>query len=230
MAKAGSDDTDNTRIMLGLLESVEQDGSRSQRHLAAEMGVALGLVNAYLRRCVAKGLVKISEAPARRYAYYLTPKGFAEKSRLTVEYLSYSFSFFRTARLDCAEALKAASARRCNRIVLAGASDLAEIAMICALECGIEIVGVVADTPDQQFLTLPIFTSFEEAATKCDGALLTDLRNPAATLAQSIAQFGEDRVFVPALLTGRMRRSALKDKPADRGETAKAAAPKKRAS
>ena len=83
---------ENERIVLGLLSSVENDGDRSQRRIAAELGIALGLVNAYLKRCIKKGLVKVHDAPARRYAYYLTPQGFAEKSRLTVEYLS-SFVF-----------------------------------------------------------------------------------------------------------------------------------------
>src|SRR5690349_8309728 len=92
------------RILLGLLESVERDGGQSQRRIASELGIALGLVNAYLKRCVKKGLVKVSEAPARRYAYYLTPQGFAEKSRLTVEYLSHSFSFFRQAKLEIGRA------------------------------------------------------------------------------------------------------------------------------
>lgn len=82
----GEDD----RIVLSLLNSV-QDGATSQRRIAADLGIALGLVNAYLKRCIRKGLVKVSEAPAHRYAYYLTPHGFAEKSRLTVEYLSSSF-------------------------------------------------------------------------------------------------------------------------------------------
>src|SRR5262249_61799827 len=92
---------------------------------------------------VKKGLLKIGQAPARRYAYYLTPHGFAEKSRLTVEYLSSSFSFFRRAREDCSLVLKAARARGWNRIALIGVSDLAEIATICALEQGITIVAVV---------------------------------------------------------------------------------------
>ena len=92
---------ENERIVLGLLSSVESDGARSQRRIAAELGIALGLVNAYLKRCVKKGLVKVHDAPARRYAYYLTPQGFAEKSRLTVQYLSDSFSFFRQAKADC---------------------------------------------------------------------------------------------------------------------------------
>src|ERR1700761_9053707 len=88
------------RIVLNLLNSVE-DGASSQRRIADELGIALGLVNAYLKRCVKKGYIKVGQVPARRYAYYLTPKGFTEKSRLTVQYLSDSFSFFRQARADC---------------------------------------------------------------------------------------------------------------------------------
>src|SRR5258708_4622537 len=93
-------ESEKARILLGLLESVERDGGQTQRHLAAELGIALGLVNAYLKRCINKGLVKVREVPTRRYAYYLTPQGFAEKSRLTIDYLSYSFALFRRARSD----------------------------------------------------------------------------------------------------------------------------------
>src|SRR5690349_10529744 len=82
-----TDEGGSDRLVLGLLTSVEVDGARSQRRIAAELGVALGLVNAYLKRAVKKGLVKVGHAPAQRYAYYLTPKGFSEKSRLTIEYL-----------------------------------------------------------------------------------------------------------------------------------------------
>src|SRR3546814_11880534 len=70
------------------------------------MGVALGLANALLKRCAAKGLVKIQNAPARRYAYYLTPKGFAEKSRLVAEYLEPSLHFFRGSRSQRSEGLR----------------------------------------------------------------------------------------------------------------------------
>src|SRR5579872_4632175 len=109
------EDAANPQILLGLLESVERDGAQSQRRLAGELGIALGLVNAYIKRCINKGLLKVNQVPAGRYAYYLTPHGFAEKSRLTVEYLSYSFSFFRHAREDCAAVLRAAHARGFNR-------------------------------------------------------------------------------------------------------------------
>src|SRR4026207_1693543 len=115
MAEVGRDySTKDERIVLGLLESVERDGAQSQRKLAAELGIALGLVNAYLKRCVKKGLVKVSQAPARRYAYYLTPQGVAAEARLTVDYLSYSFGFFRQAKADCSELFRSAKVTGVN--------------------------------------------------------------------------------------------------------------------
>ncbi len=201
------EENENAKIVLGLLESVERDGGMSQRRLAAELGIALGLVNAYLKRCVKKGLVKVTEAPARRYAYYLTPQGFAEKSRLTVEYLSYSFSFFRAARADCADVLTAAAGRGWTRIVLVGISDLAEVSTICAPESGVKIVGVVdAEATAERFIGLPVLSSFETLGEPCDAAVLTDLKNPEKTLAMAVRHLGAERVLVPALLSGRMRK------------------------
>src|SRR5271170_8300976 len=157
---ARNDEPENARIVLGLLESVERNGAQSQRKLASDLGIALGLVNAYLKRCVKKGLVKIGQVPPRRYAYFLTPHGFAEKSRLTVEYLSTSFSFFRRAREDCSSVLRTAHARGWNRVALVGVSDLAEIATICALEQGIAIVAVVdAKSTNDRFVGTSVVKS-----------------------------------------------------------------------
>lgn len=196
-----SEQGENARLLLGLLVSLDRDGTRSQRHLAAELGVALGLVNAYLKRCIKKGLVKVNEAPARRYAYYLTPQGFAEKSRLTLEYLSYSFSFFRAAKTDCALVFEAARARGFSRVVIAGVSDLSEIARICALDSGITILAVVdARFTQSRFAGLPVVTSFDLVAGEFDAVVVTDLQDARAIAEKAAERFGADRVFVPALL------------------------------
>jgi len=198
-------EADKDKILLGLLESVERNGGQSQRHLASELGIALGLVNAYLKRCVKKGLVKVAHAPARRYAYYLTPQGFAEKSRLTIEYLTYSFSFFRQARADCARTLAGAQENGWSRIALAGISDLAEIAVICAVESGIAIVAVVdAEAASTTFMGAPVVRSFDAIADKADGVIVTDLRAARETFAAAAAQFGRERVLSPSLLGVRM--------------------------
>src|SRR6476661_8898510 len=200
MPRSGRQSSENSRIMLRLLDAVEQDRAQSQRLLASELGIALGLVNAYLKRCIKKGLVKVSQAPARRYAYYLTPQGFAEKSRLTVEYLSDSFSFFRQARTDCAQVFAMARERGFERIAVAGKSDLAEIARICALDAGIEIVAVVdPDATTETFVGLAVVAGFDDAE-PFDAIVITDLRSARTTFEGAVARVGADRVLAPRLL------------------------------
>jgi DNA-binding MarR family transcriptional regulator len=209
MAQTGrSEEFENAQIVLGLLESVERDGAQSQRKLASDLGIALGLVNAYLKRCVKKGLVKIGQAPPRRYAYYLTPHGFAEKSRLTVEYLSSSFSFFRRAREDCSSVLKIARARGWNRVALIGISDLAEIATICALEQGITIVAVVdAKAMTDRFVGAPVVGSIDAVPGGFDALVVTDLGATRETIRAALSALEAERVFVPALLGLRLDRA-----------------------
>jgi DNA-binding MarR family transcriptional regulator len=200
MDRAFSKDGEDERIVLNLLSSVD-DGAQSQRRIAEDLGIALGLVNAYLKRCVKKGLVKVSQAPARRYAYYLTPQGFAEKSRLTVEYLSYSFSFFRQAKADCAQLFALAKEKNFQNLLLSGKSDLAEIAILSAVESGVSIVAVVDQTADEAlFVGKSVVTDYHRITTTFDAVMVTDLVNARQAFDDALRLFGPDRVLVPKLL------------------------------
>jgi DNA-binding MarR family transcriptional regulator len=192
---------EDERIVLDLLSSVESDGDRSQRRIAAELGIALGLVNAYLKRCIKKGLVKVHDAPARRYAYYLTPQGFAEKSRLTVQYLSDSFSFFRKAKGDCASVFELAKARGFSRLVLAGQSDLAEIAILCAAEAGVTIVAVVdPGSENTRFVGVDLCKAYANVTSPFDAIVVTDVTQPNASFNAAAAAHGAECVLAPTLL------------------------------
>jgi DNA-binding MarR family transcriptional regulator len=196
--------SEETRILLGLLESVQHGEVQSQRRLASELGIALGLVNAYLKRCVRKGFVKMRDAPARRYVYYLTPKGFTEKSRLTVLYLSLSLSLYRRARRDFMAVLLAAREAGISRIALIGSSDLAEIAAICALDVGIAILGVIdSRTAANRFLGFQVAKSFDELDGLVDAVLVTDIGATSETINATIERYGAERVLVPDLLSSR---------------------------
>jgi DNA-binding MarR family transcriptional regulator len=202
---------DSDRIILGLLNSVEQDGARSQRHFAAELGIALGLVNAYLNRCIKKGLVKASQAPARRYAYYLTPQGFAEKSRLTVEYLSSSFGFFRKAKADCVDVFEIAQQRQLKRLALIGISDLAEIAAICAIESDVSLVCAVDPSSKlARFVGLPVVEELGSVEDQVDGVIVTALAPSPAIVAlidEARQRLGADAVLIPELVDLRPRKA-----------------------
>jgi hypothetical protein len=192
--------TDRERVLLGLLHSVEQDGSRSQRHMASEFNVALGLINTYLKYCVRKGYVKVKRIPARRYAYFLTPKGLAEKSRLTVAHLSYSLSFFRQAREDCVHAFKFAEARGWHRIALCGAGDLADIAFLCADGSTTKLVGIVDGAYHKSvFRGLPVVADIDALA-PFDAILVTDQSSPQAAYDQLVSKLESERVLPLAVL------------------------------
>ena len=199
------------QIVLGVLTSIERDSAITQRKLAGDLGIALGLANAYLRRCVRKGLVKMSQVPLNRYAYYLTPQGFAEKSRLTAEYLSASLNFFRRARGDCGVLLRQCGARGWRRVALYGAGELAEIAVLSAGETGIEVVCVIdADHAGGSCAGLPVVADLAAAQLTAgfdglDGVILTDTAAPQQRFDELRAcafgcGFAQSAIVAPSLL------------------------------
>ena len=203
-----SQETGDPEIVLGLLTSIERNSAITQRKLAGDLGIALGLANSYLRRCVRKGLIKIGQVPLNRYAYYLTPQGFAEKSRLTAEYLTVSFNFFRRARSDCAELLQECAARGWTRVALCGAGDLAEVAVLSAGESEIEVVCVIDPArAGGRCVSVPIVGDLAAAQQQgaFDGVILTDTQAPQRRFDELIASgpaygLSADCVVAPNLL------------------------------
>ena len=194
-------------ITLGLLSAVEGNSAVTQRSIAGELGIALGLANAYLKRCVKKGFIKVSQVPANRYAYYLTPKGFAEKSRLTAESLSSSFSFFRNARTQCTEAFHECVRQNRPRVALAGTGDLGEIATLCALEAPVTLVGFIdPEAGSRRFAGLPVAARLSDLG-PVDVVLITDLKRPQETFDAVAAAMDASRVLAPPMLNvTRLRR------------------------
>ena len=204
-------DTGNPGIVLSVLTSVERDSAITQRQLARDLGIALGLANAYLRRCVRKGLVKMRQVPLNRYAYYLTAQGFAEKSRLTGEYLAVSLDFFRRARTDCAALFRQCEARGWRTAALYGAGDLAEIAVLSAGESGIEVICVIdSRLAGRRCAGLPIEADLAAALCRADpggldAIIVTDTRVPQASFGELCGAarhigYPIDRIAAPSLL------------------------------
>ncbi len=187
-------------ITLEILETIEGKSDVTQRHLAQRMGVALGLANSYLKRCVRKGLVKIQQAPANRYLYYLTPKGFAEKSRLTAEYLSSSFEFYRKASESCEQAFGVCKENGWAQILLCGVSELAEIASLRAQEHGVVIIGTYdPDSERKQFLDRPVWSNLGDVP-DADAYMLTSLSELDARYKDIISKVGQEKILVPSIL------------------------------
>lgn len=189
-------------ITLNLLGLVEENSVITQRFIATKLGVALGLTNTYLKRCTKKGLIKIQQIPSNRYAYYLTPRGFAEKSRLTAEYLKQSFDFFRRARQNSDDLLKLCIKNGWTRIALAGKSDLTEIIILSATELNVELAGIIdakAAETTSTYLNLPVVGKLSELG-KLHALVITNMDDPQDTFDEAIQVFPRDRVLTVPLL------------------------------
>lgn len=189
-----------TEILMNLLNAVQENSAVTQRSISRELGIALGLANAYLRRCVSKGLIKIAEVPPNRFAYYLTPTGFSEKSRLTTEYLSQSFNLFRAARAQCGELIALCAANGWRRVALHGIGDVAEIVMLSARDYDVRLVGIIDETAERtSFAGLPVVRWPSELGC-VDAVLITGLTNAQDAFDRLVRRFPQERVLAPRLL------------------------------
>lgn len=174
-------------LVLKVLSAVERDERLTQRHLSRDLGIALGLTNTYLKRCLKKGYIKVSQAPLNRYAYYLTPRGFAEKARLTSQYLEISFDFFRTARRQLTDLVMTCRRAGIRHAILLGDGELAEVTILSALEANIEIVAIVDERLGRRICGgRPVVPSIETAidalpADAIVALVLTDMHRPQET-------------------------------------------------
>jgi DNA-binding MarR family transcriptional regulator len=191
-----SDLNNEAKITLGLLNMVHDNSATSQRSMAGDLGIALGHANAYLKRSVKKGLIKISQAPANRYAYYLTPKGFSEKSRLTAEFLTQSFNLFRLARTESADLFDLCLNREWNRIVLYGISDLTEIVVLSAKDFPLAVTAVI-DQPSgaTEFAKLPVVAKLPSTE-EVDAVLICAINDAQTSYDDACANFPPERVLV----------------------------------
>lgn len=203
---ASKADRDDTALVLGVLSVVENDAKVTQRGLSSQLGIALGLANGVLKRCVRKGLIKIANAPLNRYAYYLTPSGFAEKSRLTAEYLRLSFDLFRDSRRQYGELFEALRRRGRTRVALMGASELAEAALLSAREAGVEIAGICDPTrAGEPFLGFALTAAPQDCASPVEAIAICDMSDPRAARESALAAaaalgLAAEDVVAPALL------------------------------
>jgi hypothetical protein len=196
---------------LTFLAALESGEVVTQARLSKRVAVSVGFVNALLKRAMHKGYVKAKSAPYKRYAYYLTPKGFSEKSRLVAEYLEYSLAFFRSARDEYGELFARAGKSGTKRLVLAGSGDLAEIAILAARVADLEIVGILDRGYNKdQFYRIPVVRSADEL----DDAItlvITDACTPQQTFDTLREAFPDSQILAPRRL--RVTRAPLDFKP-----------------
>lgn len=132
-------------IELKILNEFTKEPVISQRAVADRIGIALGLVNSYIKHLAKKGYLNISNISKNNYKYLLTPKGISEKTRLTYQLLRDYNIIFKEARRDYGRLFHALCDSGIRNIAFAGVDEVAEIAYLSLQEVDIKLVGVMDD-------------------------------------------------------------------------------------
>lgn len=153
-------------IVHRMLSTIETGQALSQRTLSRELATSLGLTNLLLRRLVRKGFVKMSRVNSRTVSYLLTPRGLAEKARITHAYFENTLHLYTDTRAHIRARLGDLSAEWSDadtrhagtsekRIVFFGAGEVAEIAYVSMQHTDLHLVGLVDDMR-RPFFGLPV--------------------------------------------------------------------------
>lgn len=144
---------------LEILKTVDADSHLNNRLAATKLGVSVKLAHTILNRLVQKGFLNIKKENARKWHYFLTPRGIIEKSRLTMSFFEFSMQFYREARKQSAQLCRDLSAAGKKNVLLLGSGELAEIVYLGIQEWELSLRGIIESTlgMKKKFMGAPIF-------------------------------------------------------------------------
>jgi len=178
---------------LQLMEEIERNPKISQRELSNKFGIALGVTNACIKRMARRGLIRLKGFPPRRIAYYLTPKGFAEKAKLTLHFFSYNIQHYAEMKKVISRRLLEMQEYGIRLIAFYGMSDEMEIAYITLQGSEIKLVGIIDENEMEKGKKLfghKVIGLKEVKNLKVDAILVTSMREEALSVKTLTNQMG----------------------------------------
>jgi DNA-binding MarR family transcriptional regulator len=171
---------------LQVLEAVAENHRITQRGLADSLGIALGLANVYVKRLARKGYIKCINIQSNRILYLITPKGIAEKTRLTYEYMEYSLHLYSQVRVHLRVVLRPLAEAGHKRIAIYGTGEAAELAYLSVKEAGLELAAIFDDEGGRMFLGMPVQDIREHHLVPYDLLVIAALDRPEAAVNQLV--------------------------------------------
>ena len=183
---------------LQFLEEIEHNPKVSQRELSNKFGTALGVTNACIKRMARRGLIKLKGIPPRRIAYYLTPKGFTEKTKLTLSFFSYNIHHYAEMKKEISKKLIEMQNSGVKRVAFYGVSDEMEVAYITLQGLNMKFVGIVDEGKNlgKKVFGYKVIGAREVKYLNPDAILITSMKGQTSFLKTLGNQRGWDSVDI----------------------------------
>ncbi len=189
---------DSKKNIYNFLTELGNDKIITQKDLSVKLKVSVGFVNALIKKMLRKGHIKAQQVPYKRFIYYLTPKGFVEKSKIVSDYFNSSLSFFRVIRDEFTSIFKE---QKGYSFILFGISEITEICILSALENNIKITCLVdKNTKIKKFLGIKVFKDVNKLRPN-EKLIITDYSPDNLILFKKLTKkYGDNRIVsIPSL-------------------------------
>ena len=132
---------------LRVLEEMDSTPHVSQRQLANQVGVALGVANLLVRNLAKKGYIRVSKVGWKRWVYNLTPAGVAHKVQLTFGYIDRFLDHYKRVRYSLRQHLASIPLDQHSRIAICGTNEIAELVYLAMRDMSVGHIEVFEDNP-----------------------------------------------------------------------------------
>jgi hypothetical protein len=191
--------------MRRLLARLQDGGAMSQRSLARELGIALGLTNSLLRRTAQNGWVQVVRAEPAALRYVITAEGVAQETAMSRAHFDGAVRSYAEVRDRIRFVFNLLSSRwgapgsptaaaPAKEVVFYGAGEVAEVGYVCLQDCDLRLVGVVDGNAPKRFFGLPVrrpeWLASEEFRTRFPGPVVVMSFRPADVLREELAAVG----------------------------------------
>jgi len=122
-----------------LLNELAQDSLATQANLSAQLGIAVGSVNWYIKRLIQRGWVKVSHLDRTRLKYDLTAEGMRVFTNRALSYARDSLKVYADLRAKARETALALKAQNIQRVYIRGNDEMADILRLTCLEAGLQV-------------------------------------------------------------------------------------------
>jgi len=111
-----------------IIEILDENNNITQRNIASQAGISLGLTNILIKRLVKKGFIKIKNMNKKRILYHLTPKAILEKTYRTYHYFERSVKDIVNIRKKIQDEIIRKNNIHSRQIIIIGNNEISEIA------------------------------------------------------------------------------------------------------
>lgn len=133
-----------------LINIVGAQLAQNQRDLSQQMDLSLGSVNMLIKRLISKGYIRIRQLNERKMKYILTPKGFAEKMRKSVNYTMKTINSIGVIKKSIKQVIDHYHDLGERNFFVLGKSDLASLVKFVMDETHNECTGYFIDKAKKQ--------------------------------------------------------------------------------